>query len=176
MNPPKLIILLLGGLLLHSVTSGSPSEDPWVSFRPLLGQWTGAGSGFGNFSDVTHEWEFVVQGHFLRLQTKSVPRDSKESPEIHEDIGFLSHDTDRSVFVFRQFLSEGFVNTFEVTVESGELPKFFFSGRESESAGGMRVQIRLVFLSADEYKMELDLAAPGKEFSTCQQMQMKRVK
>lgn len=91
-------------------------------------------------------------------------------------IGFLSLDKDHDVFVFRQFLSEGFVNTFDVSIESGEKPTIVFAYREAESAGGMRVRMSLTFVAEGEYEMVLDLAGPGKDFASCQQMVMKKVR
>jgi len=48
----------------------------------------------GVVSDVTNDWAFVVDGKFLRLKTRSVPRDMESSAEVHEDVGYLSVDTD----------------------------------------------------------------------------------
>ncbi len=94
--------------------------------------------------------------------------------EVHEDVGFLSRDKDRSSFVFKQFLTEAFVNTFDVSVEQGQRTTILFGARESESAGGMRVQMQLTFLSETEYAMVLQLAAPGNNFSPCQRMRMRK--
>jgi hypothetical protein len=172
----RLLPVVLTPLLLLAVaTTAEIPQDPWFLLSSLAGRWTGEGNGFGSMSDVTHDWEFVLQHHFLRLQTQSVARGGDGPGEVHEDVGFLSLDTDRPAFVFRQFLSEGFVNTFEVDIQPGEKPVLLFQFRESESSGGMRVQMRLVFESADEYVMTMDLAAPGRGFSTCQSMRMKRV-
>jgi hypothetical protein len=98
----------------------SDEVDIWNPLKPLVGKWRGEGSGFGDVSDVTHEWKFVLRGKFLRLRTKSITRTKDKAGEFHEDTGFLSRDTDHDKFVFRQFLSEGFVNTFEVILESEE--------------------------------------------------------
>ncbi len=162
-----------------SVGSSEPSEeDVWQPYRLLAGGWKGEGSGFGIVSDVTHEWEFVMGGEFLRLKTRSVPRDmesSAEVHEVHEDVGYLSLDTDRDAFVFRQFLSEGFVNTFDVTADTDGFVKIVFEYRESESAGGMRARMLLEFVSQTEYEMVLELAGTGKDFAPCQNMHMRKI-
>jgi len=77
--------------------------------------------------------------------------------------------------VFRQFLSEGFVNTFDVTADVGGLVKFVFEYREAESAGGMRARMLLEFVSPNEYEMVLELAGTGKEFAPCQNMRMRKI-
>ena len=84
-------------------------------------------------------------------------------------------DADTGVFVFRQFLSEGFVNTYEVSIVGEDPLAFLFAHRETESGGGMRAQLRLTFIADDEYDMVLDLASPGEDFVACQQMHLKKV-
>ena len=163
----RLPIILACLLIAASVSLAE--EDAWAPFRALEGTWTGEGEGFGSISDVSHSWTFVLGGKFLRLVTTSTPRG--EGSEVHEDVGYLSHDTDRGVFVFRQFLGEGFVNTFDMKVDGDTL---HFTSVSAESAGGMRVRMRLVFTGADTYNMELDLAAADGDFSTCQAMNMRR--
>jgi len=115
-------------------------------------------------------------GKFLRLTTESVTRANGEPGEIHEDTGYLSRDTDHGVFVFRDFLSEGFVNTYEVSLAAQEKPTILFDYRGTESAGGMRARMHLTFESNDEYEMVLELAADGEEYAPCQQLRMKRVR
>ena len=94
--------------------------------------------------------------------------------EIHEDIGFLSRDADRGSSVFRQFLSEAFVTTYDVSTKSGGGPRILFDQRESESAGGMGARMHLSFTTAAEYELVLELAPPGPEVAPCQPMKMKR--
>ena len=74
---------------------------------------------------------------------------------------------------FRQFLSEGVVNTFDVTSGS-DGKRIVFEHRETESAGGMGARMRLTFVADDEYEMTLDLATPEKDYATCQTMRMER--
>jgi len=154
---PIFIVLCLS---MPPTAVSQQEADPWQPLRALLGTWAGTGSGFGTVSEVVHEWEFVIGQHFLRLSTRSTSRAAEGSQEVHEDIGYLSLDADRDAFVFRQFLSEGYVNTYDVTVDGNDLPTIEFAYLDAESAGGMRAQMRLVFVSADQYEMVLDLAGP----------------
>lgn len=164
-------VLSSGAAPAQSASSGQDS-DPWSAFRPLVGVWKGEGAGFGGPSDVTHRWSFVLDDQFLELRTRSAARRDDGPGEVHEDVGYLSRDKDRGTFVFRQFLSEGFVNTYDVSVETDGGARLLFGYREAESAGGMRARMRLTFSGEDRYEMVLDLAAPGKEFAACQTMQM----
>jgi hypothetical protein len=155
-------------------------KDPWSAFLPLVGTWQGEGRSSGAVSTVahvTHHWEFTLQGKFLKLDTRSTSARPDGTEEVHEDTGFVSRDTDHGTFVFRQFLSEGYVNTFTVRAQgTKEGQEIVFDPRESESAGGMRARMRLVFRSADEYEFVLELAAPGGDFAPCQRVTMKRVR
>ena len=155
------------------------SEGDWGIFQTLIGTWIGEGAGFGDVSDITHEWSPVVSGQFLRLQTRSVQR---QGGEVHEDIGLLSRDRETDSFVFRQFLSEGYVVTYDVGVEKAGEPAgspegslIVFRFREAESTGGMQARMRLTFVGNDQYEMVLELAAPGGEFAPCQQMHFSKV-
>jgi len=166
---------------MFSVGAGNAAEseserDVWGPFRRLLGTWRGEASGFGNVSDVTHDWGFAVQGRFIELRTRSVQRSASGTGEVHEDVGFLSHDADQDGFAFRQFLSEGFVNTFTVIVDAHDPLTILFRHRDSESSGGTRARMRLRFVGEDEYEMVLDLASPGREFTACQQMRMRKLR
>jgi hypothetical protein len=169
-------VLSLAVLLMPAAPAsagGDAAADPWSPFRGLIGVWRGEAAGFGAVSDLQHEWELAVQDRFLRLRTRSVQRAEDGEGEVHEDLGYLSRDTERNAFVFRHFLSEGFVNTFDV-IREGDVIRF--EARESESAGGMRARMVLTFDGPHDYGMVLELAGPGGDFSACQEMTLRRVK
>jgi hypothetical protein len=152
---------------------GAADADVWQPLRPLVGAWTGGGEGFGSTSSVSHQWDFVISGNYLRLRTRSVSEAADGSEDVHEDVGFISHDTDAGGFVFRQFLSEGYVNTYDLQfADDGSI---LFASRETESGGGMRAQLRVRFESDARYEMFLDLAMPDKPFAECQRMKLARV-
>jgi hypothetical protein len=162
---------------VHQASAQSPrADDLWGPFQPLVGVWEGKGSGFGTVSDVSHRWEFVIGDRFPRLLTRSIAPTEDGSLEVHEDVGYVSNDTDRGVFILRQFLSEGYVNTFDVTVRGGDPAVIEFAYRETEGAGGIRARMWLTLLDADRYEMVLDLAGAGEGFVACQTMEMERVR
>ena len=123
---------------------------------------------------TNRRWKFVLNNQFLELRTRSVTEQDGKPVEVHEDVGFLSRDSERGAFVFRQFLPEGYVNTFEMGLEAEEPNVLLFDYREVEGAGGMRARMRLTFLTDGEYEMDLDLARPGKDFIPCQKINMRR--
>jgi len=171
------VLVLLPLLWSGAAVASEPAAgEVWAPFRPFPGTWEGVAHGFGAVSDVTHEWSFVLGGRFLRLRTRSVVRGEDGPGEVHEDVAYLSHDTDRDAFVFRQFLSEGYVNTYDVRTDPDDPGAFLFAYRDGESAGGMRAQLRFRFTSDDAYDAALDLASAEGEFRPCQEMEMHRAR
>ncbi|MGD9545982.1 MAG: hypothetical protein AB7V45_00415 [Candidatus Krumholzibacteriia bacterium] len=118
---------------------------------------------------MTHTWEFIFDRTFLRLTTES--RDSAGG--VHRDVGYLSRNTDNGTFVFRQFNSEGFVNTYDV-LAGPDGSGLNFAYRECESAGGMKARMILAMFGKEKYEMTLELARGNMEFSPCQSMTMRR--
>lgn len=170
-------LLLAAAFTSAALASDAAAPDDWAPFRRFVGEWQGVANGFGGTSDVTHEWSFVMDGHFLRLRTRSVVHAENGDGEVHEDVAYLSRDTDHDTFVFRQFLSEGYVNTYEVRIDPDRPDAYLFAWRESESAGGMRAQLRFDFTPDGGYDAALDLAFSAEgEFRPCQEMEMRKVR
>jgi hypothetical protein len=163
------LFLLLGG----ADANADNSDDMLKPIKPLLGEWKGS----GDDSRVTHSYELVLQGNFIHSRTRAEfkPKEGEETGEIHEDWGFFSYDPDSETIRFRQFLTEGFVNTYvmEPVAHSGD--KLVFTSIDTEGAKGMRARLTIRFDGADRYEMWLELAPPGKEFARCQSIKMERV-
>jgi hypothetical protein len=172
------IAVVLGLSLTASVIADDANAaDIWAPVRVLLGEWQGAGSGFGGESEVRHTYDFVIQNNFIHSTTlsKFKPKDNGTPGEIHEDWGFFSFDSDRGKIVFRQFLSEGFVNTYVLEdLESGT-GVLVFTSESTEGAGGMAARLTFTFVGKDRYLAVLELAPPGKDFFACQTLNMERV-
>jgi len=168
--------LALAAAMVPAARAADADADAWAPLRGLAGHWEGEAAGFGGASDLTHDWDFVIAGQFLRLRSRSVQRRDDGPGEVHEDVGYVSRDKDRGGFVFRQFLSEGFVNTYDLVFPDGEAGVVVFEPREIESGGGLRARMRLTPEGADAYGMELALASPGKDFVSCQTMHLRRRK
>jgi hypothetical protein len=167
-------------LAFSLTTPANPEEpeaaDPWAPVRVLLGDWQGVGIGFGGESRVRHTYEFVIQDHFIHSTTLSEFQPTKDgaSAEIHEDWGFLSYDSDRGMIVFRQFLSEGFVNTYLLDDPAPGSEELVFTSEHTEGAGGMAARLTFSFEGTDAYRLVLELASPGKDFVSCQTLDMER--
>jgi hypothetical protein len=150
-------------------------EDPWAMVRVLEGVWEGEGVGFGQTSKVTHTWEFVLDGKFLRLRTKSVSAAADGEGEVHEDVGYVSWSKGEGVLRFRQFLSEGFVNTFVLSSVAPPESGFNFEPESTEGMAGFSVGMTLRFKSADTYEMVLEMGKKGTDLQACQTMSLRKV-
>lgn len=150
------------------------SSDPWEPVRALEGVWTGEGEGFGQTSRLTHKWEFVLDDKFLRLQTESVTTTETGEDELHQDVGYVSWSEGEGVLRFRQFLSEGFVNTFIVEKASASNPGLNFEPESTEGMDKMSVRMTLRFLDAETYEMVLELGTKGKKLTPCQTMKLRK--
>jgi len=153
------------------------SVDPWAPVRVLLGEWRGVGSGVGGTSQVRHTYDLILNDKFVHSTTRSEfqPKEGESKGEIHEDLGFFSFDSDRGKLVFRQFLSEGFVNTYVLKALQPGSNRLVFTSESTESAGGMAARLTFTFEGPDRYKLVLELASPGKDFFSCQDLAMERV-
>ncbi len=150
-------------------------DDPWVMVRTLEGHWEGEGTGFGQSSAVSHNWEFVINDKFLRLSTKSVSAMPSGESELHEDVGYVSWSEAEGVLRFRQFISEGFVNTFTLkAVDSTELG-IDFHPEDTEGMASLSVGMTLRFVNVDTYEMVLAMGKKGSELKACQTIRMQRV-
>jgi hypothetical protein len=160
-----------------SAVSAPEADDPWGPLRVLIGNWKGEGTGLGGDATVEHSYGFILQDRFLHTKTRSVgeARPDGTAGELHEDWGIFSYDSDRNGIVLRQFLTEGFVNTYALgePVAEGAL---VFTTESTESAGGTQARLTFEVLNENEYRQILELAPPGKDFFRCRTMHMRRVK
>jgi hypothetical protein len=152
--------------------------DPWQPIRFLEGEWAGTGAGMGGDAKASHTYEYVIKDNFLHLKTQSIFRSKEEGKpdDIHEDWGFFSYNSDRGKLILRQFLSEGFVNTYVLSPAEADSNTLVFHSESAENAGGMGARITYKIKGRDEYELLLDLAPPDKEFFNCRHLKMERVK
>jgi hypothetical protein len=118
----------------------------------------------------------VLGGKFLRLETKSVSDTTAGPVEVHEDVGYVSWSAGEAILRFRQFLSEGFVNTFTITEAAPPESGLNFEPEGTEGMAALAVRMTLPFIDTDEYEMVLEMGSKGKELKPCQTMHLRRVK
>ncbi len=183
LRPAAAVLAALGGLLLLSAALGAREAGPpagrWGPLAALIGHWEGGGTGLGGRSETTHSYEPVIADQFLHMRTISrfEPAEGETEGEVHEDWGLFSYDPDREHVVLRQFLSEGYVNTYVLgdpgagKADGGEL---VLTSTETEGAGGTRARITIRFSGPDAYTMVLELAPPGQDWFACRNITMRR--
>jgi hypothetical protein len=109
------------------------------------------------------ECRLVLADRFIEVRNASTypPQDANPKGEVHEDRGFISYESARKLFVFRQFHVEGFVNTY-VAPRDGRPIVFTSEGIENIPAGWRARETHR--LDGDEFVEVFELAGPGEDF------------
>ncbi|GAB4579534.1 MAG: hypothetical protein Fur0022_22720 [Anaerolineales bacterium] len=155
----------------------------WTPFNFFIGSWQGTGKGQSGESQVERTYQFVLNGKFLQVISKSAypPQDKNPKGEVHEEWGFISLDKGRKAFVFRQFHIEGFVNQYVMdaaetesqSLSEGHQLTFVTEAIENIPAGWRGKETYQV-LGPDEFREIFELAAPGKDFEVYSENHLKR--
>ena len=167
----RAIVCMVGAIACITFTAAggtAAQADPWTPLRFLEGVWTGSGAGTSGDSVVVQTYTFILNRHFLKMETRSEfkPQDKNPKGEIHEDFGIFSYDEQRKTFVMRGFYVEGFVNQYVAkTAEDGASLMFETESIENAPAG---TKARLEFLKKGPHEIEQNfyVAWPGRDF-TC---------
>ena len=88
----------------------------------------------------------------------------------------MSWSAGEGILRFRQFLSEGFVNTFKITEAAPPESGLNFEPENTEGAAKLVVRMTLRFKDTDANEMVLEMGSKGKELKACQTMQLRKVK
>lgn len=168
------VLLILFPLLLGAQTE--TKKDVWQPLRFLEGTWEGGKLGV---SKVTQVYQFVLDGNFLHMKTRSVfePTEKNQEGEVHEDFGVFSYDQDRKTFVLRGFYVEGFVNTYVMDEISEDGKDFTFLTEDVENAPqGTKAKLVFKVISEDEIEQSFHVAFPGREFNCFFEHNLKKKK
>ena len=145
----------------------------------MVGKWEGTGKGFGGSSTVNRIYRPMMDHTFLmsRTQAAFAPTEKKPEGDRHEDVGVFSYDKPAGRVMYREFNSEGFVNTYELKSVSEDGRTFVFETVSVEGlADGWRARLTIVCRDRDHMDETFELAGPGKEFSACGTNTFVRVK
>ncbi len=180
--PAKRAAAVAAALLAAAAVAGQepgPPAERWGPLAVLIGDWEGGGTGLGGRSETTHSYEPVIRDQFIQMRTISrfEPAEGETEGEVHEDWGLFSYDPDRGRIVLRQFLSEGYVNTYvlgDPGAGKADGAELVLTSIDTEGAGSTRARITIRFSGPDAYTMVLDLAPPGQEWFACRNIAMRR--
>jgi hypothetical protein len=159
------------------VSQGADAQrDDLVALNFLLGSWRGTSEGRPGTAAVEREYRRTLNGRFVHVQNRSVyaPQTANPKGEVHEDVGFISYDRTRRLFVLRQFHVEGFVNQY--AGESTSATRWVFTSEAIENiAAGWRARETYTVHGPNEIEEVFELAPPGKEFDVYSRARLTRV-
>lgn len=153
------------------------TADKWSALRFLLGTWEGTTTGQPGSGSVRRHYRLALREHFIEVHNASTypPQEKNPKGEAHEDVGYISYDRSRKVFVLRQFHVEGFVNTY--ATGSNPTPPVVFTSESIENIpSGWRARETYRVISKDEFVEVFELAEPDKEFTVYSETRLKRSK
>ena len=156
--------IVLGGAIA-SAAQQAPAAEGLSVLSPLVGRWTGTTEGEPGTGTVERDYERVLGDTFIRVQNRSTypPQPKNPKGEVHQDVGFFSHDRARKAIVFRQFHREGFVNQYVVDPASTPARIVMTTEAIENIPPGWRARETYV-IEADRLEETFELAAPGKGF------------
>jgi len=170
-----ILIFLVPALLQPQPSPGGSPLDPLKFF---VGHWQGTSQGKPGHGKGERDYQFVLGGRFLQVKNKTTypPQEKNLKGEVHEDIGFYSHDDQRKKFVFRQFHVEGFVNEYvEQQIAPDDRTLVFVTDRIENIPEGWRARETYKIVNQNEYTEVFELARPQKNFELYTQSHWKRV-
>lgn len=137
----------------------------WEPFEFFVGSWRGTGEGHSGASLVERSYRFILRDRYLQVSSRSTypPQEKNPTGEVHDEMGVVSFDKARGVFVFRQFHGEGFVNQY--VAESVSDTAIVFATEAIENiAPDWRARETYLVSRPDSFIERFELAAPGKDF------------
>jgi hypothetical protein len=145
----------------------------------IVSIWEGTSRGSPGNGTVHREYRLVLGDRFIEVRNRSIYPKQEKNPkgEIHEDVGYVSLDRARKLFVLRQFHAEGFVNTYTAAASSASPGPIVFTTEAIENIPpGWRARETYRFEGPDDLVEVFELAEPGKDFTTYSKAHLKRVR
>jgi len=151
-----------------AVDNGNELPDKWEPFRYFLGDWRGNGTGRPGISSATRSYRLILSDQFVEIRGRSVFEPQKANPtgEDHREMSILSYDIERSLYVLREFLVEGYVNQYMLETASENGIFTFVTEAIENLPVGWRARTTLEILSEDNFRETFDLAGPARDW-TC---------
>lgn len=156
----------------------SSSQDSiWQPLQNFIGEWVGNGSGEPGEGSYERSYNFIFNKKFIEVKNKSVYPPDANNPEgeIHEDIGYISFDKIRKIFVLRQFHKEGFVNQYKQDTISSDGKRIVFISESIENIKpGWRAKEIYQIFGEKEFSETFELSPPGKNFTIYTKVLLKK--
>ena len=169
------VIALLG--TQGGAQQGASKPDRFAALRFLAGNWRGDQAGQPGRGTAERTYQFILDDRFLQETNTSTypPQEKNKNGEVHHHMSMISYDTARKLFVFRQFHTEGFVNTY-VQQPSADGERIVFVSEAIENIpAGYRARETYTILGLDEFTERFEIAEPGKDFELYSEARLNRV-
>ncbi len=176
----RIVVLLAIALLTPQARAQRSASQPdrFADLRFLAGTWRADQVGQPGRGTAERTYQFILNDRFLQETNTSIypPQDKNKSGEVHHHMSMISYDTARKLFVFRQFHTEGFVNTYvqQPTVDNKRL--VFVSEAIENIPPGYRARETYTILSPDEFTERFEISEPGKDFELYSEARFTRVR
>ena len=172
-------LLIIFFIIPSFVFAQSVKQDSiWKPMKFFVGNWHGSGEGEPGKGNYERTYQFTLGKNFIEIRNKSTYQPTSQNPkgEIHEDIGYMSYDKTRRVFVLRQFHIEGFVNQYRLQSISPDGKTIIFISETIENIGlGWRAKETYEIKTEDEFIETFALAPSNDDFSLYTKTTFKRV-
>ena len=163
----KATLIALFMLMVSVFTNGQ--TDPFEKLNVLIDDWTGSGSGFGNeTSKIESSFQYVMDGKYIEVVNDSKFKPTTDNPrgEHHVDKGFISHDQERKLIMFRQFNIEGYINQYALNTSVSNDSTLVFETEEIENLSGGKARWTILINSDIKVETVFDVSFSRDEF-TC---------
>jgi hypothetical protein len=156
----------------------APKPDRFAAVRFLVGTWQGEQAGKPGRGTAERTYAFVLNDRFLQETNTSTypPQDNNKAGEVHHHTSMIGYDGARKLLVFRQFHTEGFVNTYVQQPGNDERTIVFVTEAIENIPPGYRARETYTVLSRDEFIERFEIAEPGKEFEVYSEARLKRIR
>jgi hypothetical protein len=145
-------------------------------FQFFIGSWQGVGQGHSGSSEVARTYRLVLGDRYLQVESTSFypPQEKNANGERHQEVGMISFDKARGLFVLRQFHGEGFVNQYHSEAVGPDRIVFVTEAIEN-IPDGWRARETYVIEGPESFVERFELAAPGKDFDLYSENRLTRV-
>lgn len=174
----KVVLIFALTVFSGSACFAQAKTDIWKPLQSFIGEWKGTGGGEPGSGEYERSYKFIFEGKFIEVRNRSVYPKQEKNPkgEIHEDVGYISYDKGRKLFVLRQFHKEGFVNQYKLESISADGKTIVFISESIENIpAGFRARETYQISGENEFIETFEIAEPGKEFQTYTRTNLKRI-
>jgi hypothetical protein len=178
MTRPICLVLVAALWTFQTQAQDAVKVDRFGPLRFLAGTWRGDQSGQPGKGTAERTYQFILNDRFLQETNTSTypPQDKNPKGEVHHHMSMISYDSGRKLFVFRQFHTEGFVNTYVQQPGSNGKVIVFVSEAIENIPPGFRARETYTVLNDNEFTERFEIAEPGKDFELYSEAHLKRVR